>query len=188
MCCKVGDSGVRSRRTPSSRAGVAGLLPLRHPGSDSSLFLRIPGPLPFHGTFEHSLDAKNRLTIPATFRGELSGRVIVAKGVEPCVAVYAPPAYDAFTRTQLGARNPASADFRRVQRFYAANAFPAELDSAGRIVLPTALMEHARLERDVVVIGADDRVEIWDRGQWASYNADLTSAMENLSESLGHPS
>ena len=144
--------------------------------------------MPFHGTFEHSLDAKNRLTVPATFRGELSGRVIVAKGVEPCIAVYAPAAYESFTRAQLGVRSPASADYRRIQRFYAANAFPAELDSAGRIVLPPGLMEHARLERDVVVIGADDRFEVWNRGEWDRYNADLTSAIENLSESLGHPS
>ena len=187
MCCNVGEGGVLSRPHTVLK-GRGGGAPPTPPSRLGLLFFRTSSPLPFHGTFEHSLDAKNRLTIPATFRGELSGRVIVAKGVEPCVAVYAPPAYDAFTRTQLGARNPASADFRRVQRFYAANAFPAELDSAGRIVLPTALMEHARLERDVVVIGADDRVEIWDRGQWAAYNADLTSAMENLSESLGHPS
>ena len=75
-----------------SRSRVAGLLPLRHPGSTELPSLKTCA-LAFHGTFEHSLDAKNRLTIPAKFRAALAGKVFLVRGVDPCISVYPEATY-----------------------------------------------------------------------------------------------
>src|SRR5918997_945238 len=103
MCCRVGGSGVQ--RVLHSRTGVAGLLPLRHLGSTHPG--RGPGnarpacALAFHGTFDHTLDAKNRLTVPSKFRSALAGRVFLVKGADPCLSVYPEATYAAMTEQAL---------------------------------------------------------------------------------------
>ena len=109
----------------------------------------------FRGSFDYSLDAKNRLTVPAKFRAELSGGVVLAKGLERNVDIWVPDAYDAVVERSLQGLNPhvprrppACASGSR------ANAFDTELDAAGRVLLPAALIEHAGLRKEVVVTGA----------------------------------
>ena len=93
LCCRVGRSGVLCLLR--SRSRVAGLLPLRHPGStDLLLPLRDPTcALAFTGTFEHTLDAKNRLTIPSKFRADLSKGVYLSRAMENCVSLYPAETY-----------------------------------------------------------------------------------------------
>src|ERR1700716_2533419 len=88
------------------RTGVAGLLPLRHLGP---LSFRQEPELAFRGTFDYTLDAKNRLTVPAKFRAALSGGVVLSKGVERCVAIWTPSAYEQQTAAALQGSNPFSA-------------------------------------------------------------------------------
>ena len=99
----------------------------------------------FRGTFEYTLDAKNRLTVPAKFRAALADGVVLAKGVEPCVAIWTPAAYEAQTAAALAGRNPLSPQARELARFFAANAIDTELDSAGRVMVPAFLLEHVVL-------------------------------------------
>jgi len=139
------------------------------------------------GQFDHTLDAKNRVTVPARFRAALAERVVLAKGVEPCVAIWTPDGYDGYTATVLAGRNPLSPDARQLQRFLQANAHDTELDAAGRIMIPPFLIEHAGLGKEVVVTGAGDCLEVWDRRAWADYNAQLTERVSDLTASLGHP-
>ncbi len=141
----------------------------------------------FRGTFDHTLDAKNRLTIPAKFRAALADGVVLAKGVEPCVAIWRPADYDAYTAAALAGLNPLSPQARDMQRFFSANAFDTELDSAGRVMIPTFLVEHSGLQRDVVVTGAGQCLEIWGRERWGAYNGDLSERVPAITESLGHP-
>ena len=112
----------------------------------------------FRGTFDHTLDEKNRVTVPAKFRSAFSDGVVLAKGVEACVEVWQPGDYDAYTDTVLGGRNPFSAEARQLTRFLAANAHDTELDSAGRVGVPDFLRDHAGLGKEVVVAGAGDRL------------------------------
>jgi len=142
----------------------------------------------FRGTFDYTLDAKNRLTVPAKFRATLSEGVVLAKGLDRCVALWAPRDYVAYTQATLAGRNPASAEARQLQRFFSANSVDTELDSAGRVMLPSFLIEHAGLDREVVVTGAGDNLEVWDRAAWASYNDELAATVTELTESLGHTS
>jgi MraZ protein len=140
----------------------------------------------FRGTFEYSLDAKNRLTVPARFRAALADGVVLAKGLERCVALWTPTGFDDYTQASLAGFHPLSKEAQQLKRFFAANSLDTELDSAGRVSMPSFLIEHAGLSKEVVVTGAGDALEIWDRATWADYNAALASAVDDITASLGH--
>jgi MraZ protein len=145
--------------------------------------------LAFRGTFDHTLDAKNRLTVPSRFRATLADGVVLAKPIDGvrCVELWVPEGYDAYSAEALHERNPARPETRQLGRFFAANSFDTELDSAGRVMLPHFLIEDAELTREVVVTGAGDHLEVWDRASWAAYNDDLSSRVPEIAASLGHP-
>jgi len=139
----------------------------------------------FRGTFDYSLDQKNRLTVPAKFRAELSSGGVLAMGIESCVALYTPEAYDAYVESSLATFHPASKEARELKRFFSANAVDVELDSAGRVGVPGFLADHAGLDKEVVVTGAGECLEIWDRQVWADYNADLGASVLDITAALG---
>jgi MraZ protein len=140
----------------------------------------------FRGTFEYSLDAKNRLTVPARFRAALADGVVLAKGLERCVALWTPKGFDDYTQASLAGFHPLSKEAQQLKRFFAANSLDTELDSAGRVSMPGFLIDHAGLSKEVVVTGAGDALEIWDRSTWSDYNAALASAVDDITASLGH--
>ncbi|MEA2223270.1 MAG: transcriptional regulator MraZ [Solirubrobacteraceae bacterium] len=140
----------------------------------------------FRGTFDYTLDAKNRLTVPARFRAELAGGVVLAKGLERCVAVWTPAAYDEYTAAALQGLHPLSKEAQKLRRFFSANSLDTELDAAGRVMLPAFLLDHAGLSKDVVVTGSGDALEIWDRMTWATYNDALASDVDEITASLGN--
>jgi MraZ protein len=141
----------------------------------------------FRGTFDHTLDAKNRLTIPAKFRTSLSDGVVLAKGIEPCVQIWTTKAYDAYVSAALDGLNPLSEPARKLNRFFAANSIDAELDAAGRVGMPSFLLDHGRLAKDVVVTGAGDCLEVWGRAAWADYNEALSNELPDIAAGFGHP-
>jgi MraZ protein len=140
----------------------------------------------FRGTFDYSLDAKNRLTVPAKFRAALSDGVVLAKAVDPCVALWTAGAYDEFVDATLSNFAPGSQDAQKYKRFFSANALDAELDAAGRVMIPAFLIEHAGLTKEVVVTGAGDSLEIWNKATWADYNAALAGDISEITSRLGH--
>jgi len=141
----------------------------------------------FRGTFDHTLDAKNRLTIPAKFRAALGEGVVLAKGIERCVQVWPPSAFDAYVSAALAGQNRLSDAARKLNRFFAANSLDTELDGAGRVMVPPFLLEHGGLRKDVVVTGASDCLEVWDRAAWAEYNAALSTELPDIAAGFGHP-
>lgn len=140
----------------------------------------------FRGTFEYSLDAKNRLTVPARFRAVLAEGVVLAKGLERCVALWTPKGYDDYSEASLAGFHPLSKEAQKLKRFFAANSLDTELDAAGRVMVPAFLLEHAGLAKEVVVTGSGDALEIWDRAAWSDYNAALASQIDEITASLGH--
>ena len=140
----------------------------------------------FRGTFDYSLDAKNRLTVPARFRAALSEGVVLAKGLERCVAIWTPLAYEQYAQSALADFHPLSREAQKLERFFAANSIDTELDAAGRVGVPTFLLEHAGLSKDVVVTGTGKALELWDRATWAGYNDVLASEVSDITASLGH--
>ena len=141
----------------------------------------------FRGQYDHSLDAKNRLNLPARFRPAFAGGVVLAKGLDTCIDVWTPDAFEAYTQSFLADLNPVSGDRRKLTRFVAANAFDMELDSAGRVTLNAPLLSHAGIEKEVVVSGAIDHLEIWDRATWEDVQSGLRAEVPSIAESLGGP-
>src|SRR5215218_251353 len=112
------------------------------------------------GEHEHSLDDKNRLTLPAKLREQLGDHVVVTRGMDGCLYVYARDAWDALA-ARINALDSLSADSRRMQRHFFANASPGELDKQGRIVIPAVLLAQEGIGREVTVTGVYDHLEIW---------------------------
>ena len=142
----------------------------------------------FRGQFDYSLDAKNRLNVPAKFRPAFAGGVVLAKALEPCVAIWSPTAFEHWTESFLSNLNPVSKERRSLARYFAGNSWDAELDSAGRVTLGAPLLAHAGISKEVVVVGNLDHIEVWDRGRWHSDQRELDSEIVQIAESLGHPS
>ncbi len=140
----------------------------------------------FSGTFDYSLDAKNRLTVPAKFRSSLSDQVVLARGTERCMTIWPQRDFETFVASQLDLLSPLDARRDKLKRFWFSNSFETELDSAGRVGVPPALLGHAALSKEVVVNGVDDRIEVWDREAWATYNDDLDIG-ELMAEFSGLP-
>lgn len=142
----------------------------------------------FRGHFDYSLDAKNRLTVPTKFRANFSSGIVLAKGLEPCITVWVPEEFDNWTNSFLSNLNPVSAERRKLTRFFAGSSFDVELDSAGRVTLNAPLLAHAGIEKEVVMVGNLDHLEVWDRATWESDQKQLADEIVGIAESLGHPS
>jgi MraZ protein len=147
--------------------------------------------LSFRGTFDHTLDAKHRLTIPARFRGALSDGVVLAAAHEVeaggprTASVWSTQAYELYTSSTLAGLNPASPTARELKRFFFNASFDTELDAANRVMIPPQLMSYAGLDKDVVVTGSGDCLEVWDRTRYAENFEQVMTRMPDLTASLG---
>ena len=136
------------------------------------------------GESVQKLDAKNRVTLPARFRAHFAEGVVVAKGFEPCLVVHSVSGWERFTQDSLSGMNPLSSHGRKLSRYLYAGAFQTELDRQGRVMLPASQLAHARLEREIVVAGLRDRLEIWDVTAWRALQAEFEGSVEDVAESL----
>jgi len=138
----------------------------------------------FLGEFEHTIDDKNRLTLPARFREALAGGVVVTRGMDGCLYAYPLERWEALVESQLGQLNLLRQDDRMIQRYFFSAAAEAKPDKQGRIMLPAALIDHAELGREVIVAGVHDHLEIWDRSAWRRQIADVEGRAEHVAERL----
>ena len=138
--------------------------------------------VPFRGTYDHTLDAKNRLTVPARYRAALSEGVVLAMPVDlkPCVGVWRPQEYETYTQRALAELPPLSPRLAELERFFYGGSHDSELDAAGRIMIPNALRESAGLAKDVIVVGVGDRMELWDKHVWAQHRSTLLSGVAEV--------
>jgi MraZ protein len=143
----------------------------------------------FRGTFDHTLDAKSRLTVPARYRATLSDGVVLAMPVDlkPCIGVWRPGDYEAYTERALAELPPLSSRLTELERFFYGSSHDTELDSAGRIMVPAFLSEHAKLSKEVVVVGAGDRLELWDRQSWTEHRPALLDGVAEITARVDQP-
>ena len=131
------------------------------------------------GEYEHTLDDKNRLTLPAKFR-----QVVVSRGLDGCLVVFTRDNWDSFVASRLEGLNPFSKEARQMNRYMFAGAAETELDKQGRMMVPPSLLEHAGLGKEVVVAGVRDHVEIWDRAAWRTQLEEVEGSVELVAERL----
>ena len=143
----------------------------------------------FRGTYDHTLDAKNRLTIPARYRAALADGVVLAIPVDlkPCVGVWRTEDYEHYSQRALAEQAPMSSALSELERFFYGSSHDAELDAAGRIMVPGALGVRAELKKNVVVVGAGDRLEMWDEARWKEHQPTLMSGVAEVTARVDSP-
>lgn len=137
----------------------------------------------FMGEFQHSLDDKGRLIIPAKFREDLGDKFIVTRGLDNCLFVY-PMSQWKVLEENIKKLPTSHADTRAFVRMFFSGAVEAELDKQGRIVIPQHLRDHARIEKDAYVIGVSTKVEIWAKSAWEQYSSQAQQSYENIAETI----
>ena len=135
----------------------------------------------FMGEYNHIIDAKGRLIIPARFRELLGEEFILTKGLDGCLSIYPMDAWEAF-ETKLRALPLTNKNARTFTRFFVAGATNCELDRQGRVLVPQSLREFAGLEKEVVLTGNLNRIEIWSKEKW-SENCNYDD-MDSIAESM----
>lgn len=135
----------------------------------------------FMGEYNHSVDTKGRLIIPSRFREELGDEFVVTKGLDGCLFVFPNNEWHAFEE-KLKTLPLTNKSARQFARFFVAGATPCELDKQGRILLPQTLREFAGLEKDVVLTGMLNRLEIWSKAKWAENNS--YDDMDDIAEQM----
>lgn len=137
----------------------------------------------FMGEYSHSIDNKGRLIFPAKFRDELGETFIATKGLDNCLFVYTRSEW-AILEEKLKRLPIAKPEARAFVRFFFSGAAELECDKQGRVLLPTNLRDHARLDKDVVVIGVSTRIEVWDKVAWDEYNQKVSPTVAEIAENL----
>lgn len=138
----------------------------------------------FMGEFQHSVDAKGRLIIPAKLRDGLGERFIATKGLDKCLFVFPQAEFESLSQKLRGLGMGTSAA-RAFNRLFFSGAVECELDPQGRILLPANLREYACIEKDCVIVGVENRVEIWAQERWAEYSEEADELYTEIAEKLG---
>ena len=136
------------------------------------------------GAHEHSVDEKNRLTLPVKFRKSFEGGIVLTRGIDRCIAAYPRDEWERSLGKRIGELEGLSRDDRRLQRYVFSSAAEAELDKQGRVMVPAGLMEHAGLGREVTVAGVYDHLEIWDRAAWRAEMHEVEGSADDVAERL----
>jgi len=136
------------------------------------------------GEYEHTIDDKHRLTLPAKFRQAFADGAILTRGLDGCVRAYRREDWARSVESELAAVDPLGEAGRRLRRYFFGAAAEADLDRQGRVIIPARLIEYAKLGRDVVVIGIHDHLEIWDRPAWRRELERFEGSAEDVAERL----
>ena len=137
------------------------------------------------GEYVHSIDAKGRIILPADFRQELGVTFIITRGLDACLFLYGQQAWEEWA-AKLRALPVAKPAARALNRFFFAGARMLECDKQGRFLIPAYLRTHAgiALKQDVVLTGVDNRIEVWNKEQWAAYNQEVEPEVTAVAASL----
>ncbi len=135
------------------------------------------------GEYEHSLDVKGRLILPAKIREDMGDKFIVTKGLDGCLFGFSQTEWLSFEEKlkTLPLTNKNARDF---VRFFLSGATECEIDKQGRFLIASNLREYASLEKDAVIIGVGTRIEIWNKEKWKSYNSDENISADEIAENM----
>lgn len=137
----------------------------------------------FMGEFQHNIDDKGRMIIPAKFRELLGNSFVVTRGLDKCLFVYPLPEWEVLEQ-KLKTLPLMKSDARAFTRFFFSGATECEWDKQGRVNLPSNLRDYANLEKECVVLGVSNRVEIWSRDIWEQYFQQSEDTFNEIAEKL----
>jgi len=137
----------------------------------------------FLGEFQHSVDAKGRIILPAKFRDALADGLVVTKGMEKCLFIFSRSEWPQL-QAKVQSLPLAKRDARKFSRFFFGGADEEDLDKQGRVLIPEHLRKYAELDRDVVIVGVSNRLEIWDKNNWDEYVEEAESSYVEIAEEL----
>lgn len=138
----------------------------------------------FRGQHEHSLDAKDRLTIPSKLRAQLAEGVVISASFDPCIEIHPASGFDAYL-ARVGANlNTLGGKPRMILRRIASKAEDDKLDSAGRVKIPKQLIEHGDLSGACMIVGAETHLEVWSPERWAEYSERMDAEVGAIAEEL----
>ncbi len=135
----------------------------------------------FLGEYLHTFDAKNRISLPSKFRKDLGKTIVVTRGVDRCLYVFAKKSWEKEAARYAEQVNGNAAE-RGLARLFLAGSFEADVDSTGRVLVPENLKSYAQILEKAVIAGVADRVEIWEEGAWQKYTAEIERDAEVLAE------
>ena len=136
------------------------------------------------GEYEHTLDEKNRLTLPARFRPRFAEGLVLTRGMDNSLSIFSKEEFSRVIEARLTKLDPLSREGRLMHRFYFSGAVEAVPDRQGRVMVPQALLQSAGLEREVIVVGVFDHLEVWDRVAWRGYMKQVEENVEDAAERL----
>ncbi len=137
----------------------------------------------FIGEYEHNVDAKGRIIMPAKLREDIGDKFIITKGLDGCLFAYSQVEWANFEE-KLKALPLAQKNARNFVRFFLSGAVECEIDKQGRFLIPANLREHAGLDKEIVIIGVGTRLEIWNREVWKNYSSDDNISADEIAENM----
>lgn len=137
----------------------------------------------FLGEFEHNIDSKGRLTIPAKFKDQLAGGLVVTRGLDGCLWIYSREEWQKVAE-KIAKLSMTNTEARRFTRFMFSSASESIPDRNGRVIIPQKLLQHASIEREVVVAGVMNKIEIWNPAGWQEEQTKMTEDPESLAAQL----
>src|SRR5690554_1211588 len=137
----------------------------------------------FIGEYQYNLDDKGRLFIPNVYKNELDGKLVIVKGLEKCLYMYAQAEWEKLV-TKITDLSFTKRSNRQFSRMFLSGAFQNNIDGKGRINIDKVLISHADLKKECILIGAGNRIEIWDQKTWNDYYKENLQVIEDISEEL----
>ena len=138
----------------------------------------------FRGSFDYTLDAKNRLTVPAKVRSHFADGAVLARGLKRNVSLWVPGEFETYSSSMLSDFHPLSDDYATLDSHLVGGSHDVDLDSAGRIAMPSRLLQYAGITKDVVLVGSTNHLQIWDRETWDARSEGLSGAVSDITARL----
>ena len=135
------------------------------------------------GEYRHSIDLKGRIIIPSKLRDEMGSKIVITRGLDGCLFGYNEKTWDSILE-KLNTLPFTKKDARNFTRFMTSGAITLEFDRQGRVNIPNYLANYASLEKDVVIVGVINRIEIWSKDKWEEFMSNNVESLSDISENL----
>ena len=136
------------------------------------------------GKYQNSIDAKSRMIIPAKFREELGAKCIVSMALDNCLEIHPMEEWEAFVNEKLKVLSSFDPKARQLARYFSSSAVECEIDKQGRLTIPQELREYAGIEKELVTVGAFEKIEVWSKEAWTKYEQERSMSASAIAECM----